>query len=121
MLDVVQMGRNYRRAGLWGRLSGAGAHGKLWAVWSALAWRNSPAVRSANFRAGSSSGSSLPALWRKRAELYLLDEPFAGVDAATEHAIMDVLRGLRAEGKFGHCRASRPCHGGGLFRPCLPD
>jgi manganese/zinc/iron transport system ATP- binding protein len=33
------------------------------------------------------------------AELYLLDEPFAGVDAATERAIMDVLRDLRAAGK----------------------
>jgi len=33
------------------------------------------------------------------AELYLLDEPFAGVDAATEKAIIDVLKGLKAEGK----------------------
>ncbi len=33
------------------------------------------------------------------AELYLLDEPFAGVDAATERAIIDVLKQLRAEGK----------------------
>ena len=33
------------------------------------------------------------------ADLYLLDEPFAGVDAATEAAIVAVLHGLRAEGK----------------------
>ncbi|MEL7099486.1 MAG: metal ABC transporter ATP-binding protein [Pseudomonadota bacterium] len=33
------------------------------------------------------------------ADLYLLDEPFAGVDAATEAAIVDVLRSLRDEGK----------------------
>ena len=33
------------------------------------------------------------------AELFLLDEPFAGVDAATERTIMAVLRGLRAEGR----------------------
>lgn len=32
-------------------------------------------------------------------ELFLLDEPFAGVDAATESAIVDVLRGLREKGK----------------------
>jgi len=32
------------------------------------------------------------------ADLYLLDEPFAGVDAATEAAIVDVLRGLRNAG-----------------------
>jgi manganese/zinc/iron transport system ATP- binding protein len=33
------------------------------------------------------------------AALYFMDEPFAGVDAATETAIVDVLRTLRAEGK----------------------
>ena len=33
------------------------------------------------------------------AELYLMDEPFAGVDAATERAIVSLLRGLQEEGK----------------------
>ncbi|WP_280513932.1 metal ABC transporter ATP-binding protein [Salinarimonas ramus] len=33
------------------------------------------------------------------ADLYLLDEPFAGVDAATEKAIIDVLKSLKAERK----------------------
>ncbi|MGJ8545686.1 MAG: metal ABC transporter ATP-binding protein [Sulfitobacter sp.] len=33
------------------------------------------------------------------AELYLLDEPFAGVDAATEKAIIAVLKSLRDAGK----------------------
>lgn len=33
------------------------------------------------------------------ADLYLLDEPFAGVDAATEKAIIDVLKGLTMEGR----------------------
>ena len=33
------------------------------------------------------------------ADLYLLDEPFAGVDAATEAAIIAVLHRLRAEGR----------------------
>ncbi|MEL6978106.1 MAG: metal ABC transporter ATP-binding protein [Pseudomonadota bacterium] len=35
----------------------------------------------------------------QEARLYLLDEPFAGVDAATERAIIDVLKGLRDEGR----------------------
>ncbi len=35
----------------------------------------------------------------QRADLYLLDEPFAGVDAATEKAIVSVLQELRAQGK----------------------
>jgi len=33
------------------------------------------------------------------AELYLMDEPFAGVDAATERAIVETLRRLEASGK----------------------
>src|SRR5690554_616879 len=32
-------------------------------------------------------------------EVFLMDEPFAGVDAATEKAIVDVLRNLRDAGK----------------------
>lgn len=35
----------------------------------------------------------------QKADLYLLDEPFAGVDAATERAIIDVLKNLKAEGR----------------------
>src|SRR5690606_7387457 len=37
------------------------------------------------------------------AELYLLDEPFAGVDAATERAIIDVLKRLKAERRTVVC------------------
>jgi manganese/zinc/iron transport system ATP- binding protein len=33
------------------------------------------------------------------ATLYLLDEPFAGVDAATEKAVIGVLKSLRDEGR----------------------
>lgn len=35
----------------------------------------------------------------QESELYFMDEPFAGVDAATERAIIGVLRDLRSEGK----------------------
>lgn len=37
------------------------------------------------------------------ADLYLMDEPFASVDAATERAIVDVLRDLRARGRTCVC------------------
>jgi len=37
------------------------------------------------------------------AQLYLMDEPFAGVDAVTERAIVDLLRDLRARGKTVVC------------------
>ncbi len=33
------------------------------------------------------------------ADIYFMDEPFQGVDATTEKAIVDVLRSLQAEGK----------------------
>lgn len=35
----------------------------------------------------------------QNADMYLLDEPFAGVDAATEKAIVNILKGLSASGK----------------------
>jgi manganese/zinc/iron transport system ATP- binding protein len=35
----------------------------------------------------------------QEADLYLMDEPFAGVDMATEKALVDLLSTLRAEGK----------------------
>jgi manganese/zinc/iron transport system ATP- binding protein len=37
------------------------------------------------------------------ADLYFMDEPFAGVDASTETAIVEVLRTLRSEGKTVIC------------------
>ena len=49
------------------------------------------------------------------ADLYLLDEPFAGVDAATERAIIEVLKDLKAEGKAGvavHHEIGRAAGGG---------
>ncbi len=39
----------------------------------------------------------------QKADLYLLDEPFAGVDAATERAIIGVLKALRDEGRTVVC------------------
>ena len=35
----------------------------------------------------------------QEADLYLMDEPFQGVDAVTEEAIVNVLRQLRSAGK----------------------
>lgn len=35
----------------------------------------------------------------QNADLYLMDEPFAAVDAATEKAIVDILRSMKADGK----------------------
>lgn len=35
----------------------------------------------------------------QESDLYFMDEPFAGVDAATEEAIVDLMRGLKEQGK----------------------
>ncbi len=35
----------------------------------------------------------------QRADIYLMDEPFKGVDNATERSIIDLLKELRSEGK----------------------
>ena len=39
----------------------------------------------------------------QNADLFLLDEPFAGVDLATEKALMELLRRLKSEGKTVLC------------------
>jgi manganese/zinc/iron transport system ATP- binding protein len=39
----------------------------------------------------------------QEADLYFMDEPFAGVDAATERAIVEVLRELKRSGKTVIC------------------
>ncbi len=39
----------------------------------------------------------------QRADLYLMDEPFASVDAATEQAILEVLGRLKSEGRTVVC------------------
>lgn len=39
----------------------------------------------------------------QEADFYFMDEPFAGVDAATERAIIDVLRSLRSQGRTVIC------------------
>lgn len=97
VIDVVKMGL-YREVGLLGRLSGAR---------STRAMRCLDRVGMADFahrQIGQLSGGQQQRVFLARAlaqdaDLYLLDEPFAGVDAATERAIIDVLRDLKAEGR----------------------
>ncbi len=58
----------------------------------------------ANYQIGNLSGGQQQRVFLARAlaqesDLYLMDEPFAGIDAATETAIIAVLQDLRAKGK----------------------
>ncbi len=97
VIDVVMMGL-YRKLGLLGWVR---AHHRKQAM-EAL-----ERVGMADFalrQIGQLSGGQQQRVFLARAlaqepDLYLLDEPFAGVDAATETAIIKVLHALRAEGK----------------------
>lgn len=96
-LDVVLMGM-YRQTGLLGRI--AGAHRARAMDCLARVGMQDYATR----QIGALSGGQQQRVFLARAlaqeaELYLLDEPFAGVDAATEAAIVSLLKGLRDGGQ----------------------
>ncbi|MEM9427432.1 MAG: metal ABC transporter ATP-binding protein [Pseudomonadota bacterium] len=95
--DVVAMGL-YGELGLLGRFSGA--HRKRVAACLARVGMEDFAHRQiGQLSGGQQQRVFLARALAQEAELYLLDEPFAGVDAATERAIIDVLKALRDEGK----------------------
>ncbi len=97
VIDVVLMGL-YRQLGLLGRVR---KHHRE----CALGCLDRVGMRDfADRQIGQLSGGQQQRVFLARAlaqdaDLYLLDEPFAGVDAATEKAIIAVLKSLRAEGK----------------------
>lgn len=101
VIDVVLMGL-YRKTGLLSRLTGSHR---------ATAMACLERVGMADFadrQIGQLSGGQQQRVFLSRAlaqdaDLYLLDEPFAGVDAATERAIIDVLKSLKEQSKAVVC------------------
>ena len=97
VLDVVLMG-TYGRLGWFAR---PGQAERQWAR-ECLDKVGLVAVRAAAdrpaFRRPAAAGVSGPAL-AQQAEIYFMDEPMAGVDAATERIIFELLRELRQQGK----------------------
>jgi len=101
VMDVVLMGL-YRKLGLLGRITATHrqtAHDCLARVGMS---------DFADRQIGQLSGGQQQRVFLARAlaqgaDLYLLDEPFAGVDAATERAIIDVLKALKAQSKSVIC------------------
>ena len=97
VLDVVMMGQ-YRRLGLLGRV-------RTEHMRTALHCLERVGMDGfADRQIGQLSGGQQQRVFLARAlaqdaDLYLLDEPFAGVDAATETAIISVLKTLREQGK----------------------
>lgn len=97
VMDVVLMGR-YGRLGLLrrpGTADRAAARAALEKV-KMLPFANR---QIANLSGGQQQRVFLARALAQEADLYFMDEPFAGVDAATESAIITVLRELRDRGK----------------------
>lgn len=99
--DVVTMGQ-FRQLGLLGRLRQS--HRQKTAECLERVGMSAFADRQiGQLSGGQQQRVFLARALAQNADLYLLDEPFAGVDAATEKAIIDVLKGLKAEGKTVVC------------------
>ncbi len=96
-LDVVAMGL-YRQIGWLRPVRKAHRERALWAMErvgiSELAHR-----QISHLSGGQQQRTFLARALVQDADLYLMDEPFAAVDAATELAIVDVLRELQSTGK----------------------
>lgn len=97
VMDVVLMGR-YSSSGLFGRSSTKDKRIAL----EALEKVGMDGFR--NRQISKLSGGQQQRVFMARAlaqeaDFYLMDEPFAGVDAASERAILDVLQSMKEQGK----------------------
>lgn len=95
-LDVVCMGR-YRRIGWFRPVTRPHREAALECL-DRVGMREFAGRQISQLSGGQQQRVFLARALAQEAELYFMDEPFAGVDAATERAIVDVLRDLRAGG-----------------------
>ena len=95
--EVVGMGR-YRRIG-WLRRAGRADHAAVDAALEAVGMADFAGRQIGQLSGGQQQRVFLARALAQDPDLYLLDEPFAGVDAATEANILDVLRDLKRRGK----------------------
>ncbi|MEM1344759.1 MAG: metal ABC transporter ATP-binding protein [Pseudomonadota bacterium] len=96
-LDVVAMGL-YRDLGLLGRFK-ARHNARALACLERVGMAEFAERQIGQLSGGQQQRVFLARALAQNADLYLLDEPFAGVDAATERTIIAVLKELRAEGR----------------------
>ncbi|MDQ7013336.1 MAG: metal ABC transporter ATP-binding protein [Planctomycetota bacterium] len=96
-LDVVCMGR-YRMIG-WCRPVSRRHRQAALACLDRVGMRDYAHRQISQLSGGQQQRVFLARALAQEADLYFMDEPFAGVDAATERAIVDVLRDLRETGK----------------------
>ncbi|MGP1345064.1 MAG: metal ABC transporter ATP-binding protein [Phycisphaerales bacterium] len=96
-LDVVCMGR-YRRIG-WCRPVTRSHRAAALSCLERVGMREYAGRQISQLSGGQQQRVFLARALAQEADLYFMDEPFAGVDAATERAIVGVLRELRGAGK----------------------
>lgn len=95
--DVVMMGL-YRELGLLGRVRGA-HRARVRACLERVGMVEFAGRQIGQLSGGQQQRVFLARALAQEADLYLLDEPLAGVDAATERAIIGVLKDLKAAGR----------------------
>lgn len=95
--DVVLMG-TYQRLG-WFRRPGSAEKELAFAAMERTGVADLASRQIGQLSGGQRQRVFLARTLAQQADIVLLDEPFAGVDARTQTAIVDVLRGLRDEGK----------------------
>lgn len=96
-LDVVCMGR-YRKIG-WCRPVTKSHRAAALDCLGLVGMRELASRQISQLSGGQQQRVFLARALAQDADLYFMDEPFAGVDAATERAIIEVLRNLKASGK----------------------
>ena len=100
-LDVVAMGR-YGKIGWLRPVSRAHKHAALECL-SQVGMAELAGRQINHLSGGQQQRVFLARALAQEADLYFMDEPFAGVDATTERAIVDVLRRLRQQGRTVIC------------------
>jgi len=97
VLDIVQMGR-YGKVGLFRRLKKADKEAAMDAL-RQVGMEQFKHRQISQLSGGQQQRVFLARALCQEADVYLMDEPFAGVDAATEKAIIQILRSLAEKGK----------------------
>lgn len=97
VLDVVLMGR-YSQLGLFKRPRKADKEAAMSAL-EMVGMEKYSSRQISQLSGGQQQRVFLARALTQNAEIYFLDEPFAGVDAATEKAIIQILKNLSKEGK----------------------
>ncbi len=96
-LDVVMMG-TYGQLG-WVRRPGKAERDRALACLEQVGMADYATRQISQLSGGQQQRVFLARALAQDAQLYLMDEPFVGVDATTERAIVDLLRALRERGK----------------------